>query len=323
MTVATATTNDPTDVVSTTTTATTNNTNNGSAIVPPTEMIYYTYEGNFQLECNAEILSCQFIDDEESSSKKQTEEPAKEKVVHIALNKTVMHAQGGGQPTDIGTIQVNESKVVKVDKVLLDRATGVATHMGKLVVVENDDPSTASSTTSMPLVGESVRVIVDGENRKILSECHTAGHVVDMAMAKVDKIMPATKAYHFLDGPYVEYKGSIPPEERTAFVDKLQKAFEELVEADIETEIMNVSRTEASEICNRVAENYFNLNDQFKEDETVRIVRVANWPCPCGGTHVKSTGLLKERNWGVTGLKSKKGVVRVKYGQDWNGSLKK
>jgi Ser-tRNA(Ala) deacylase AlaX len=43
-------------------------------------------------------------------------------------------------------------------------------------------------------------------------------------------------------------------------------------------------------------------------------VTVAGWPCPCGGTHVKSTGNLKGRRWGITGLKCKKGLVRVKYG---------
>jgi len=133
--------------------------------------------------------------------------------------------------------------------------------------------------------------------------------------------MPPTKAYHFLDGPYVEYKGKIPVEDRGPLLEKLQKSFQELVETDIATEISNVSRSEAEEICNGMTggeDDYFRLRDMFKEDETVRIVRVAGWPCPCGGTHVKSTGELNGRNWGITGFRCKKGVVRVKYGQDWN-----
>ena len=118
--------------------------------------------------------------------------------------------------------------------------------------------------------------------------------------------------------PYVEYKGSIPPEDRPALLEKLQTAFQELVEEDIDTKIEVLPTETAEEVCNRVAENYFNLKEFG--DETVRIVTVANWPCPCGGTHVKSTGLLKERQWGITGIKSKKGVVRIKYGQNWEGS---
>ena len=46
--------------------------------IPSTEMVYYTYDGNFQMECNSKVLSCQFIDD---------------KTVQVRLDKTVMHAQ--------------------------------------------------------------------------------------------------------------------------------------------------------------------------------------------------------------------------------------
>jgi len=45
----------------------------------------------------------------------------------------------------------------------------------------------------------------------------------------------------------------------------------------------------------------------------IRVVTVAGWSSPCGGTHVKSTAELKERGWTITGIKSKKGAVRVKY----------
>lgn len=258
--------------------------------VASTEMVYLTYEGNFELECDAKVLSCQFIDEDI-------------KTVQLCLDKTVMHAQGGGQPTDLGVISIvnGETKAaVSVEKVLLDRATGVATHTGKLVIDSNLS------------VGDAVHVSVDAANRKILSECHTAGHVVDSAMARCNTLLPPTKAYHFLDGPYVEYKGAIPIDDRPALLEKLQEAFQDLVTEDIDTQIAVLSKQEAEEVCNRMAENYFNLSEFG--DEPVRIVTVAGWPCPCGGTHVKSTGNLKDRKWGITGLKCKKGVVRVKYG---------
>ena len=103
-------------------------------------------------------------------------------------------------------------------------------------------------------------------------------------------------------------------------LEKLQKSFQQLVETDITTEIDSVPRSEAEEICNQMTdgEDYFKIRATFKEDETVRLVSVAGWPVPCGGTHVKSTGELKRLNWGITGLRCKKGVVRVKYSQDWN-----
>jgi Ser-tRNA(Ala) deacylase AlaX len=263
--------------------------------VAPTEMLYFTYAGNFELECDATILSCRFIDKDIS--------------VDFVLDKTVMHAQGGGQPTDLGTIQVKTSdgktRTISVEKVLLNRATGVATHTGKL----NDEGTSADIKA-----GDAVHVSVNAENRRILSECHSAGHVVDSAMARCGKLLPPIKGYHFLDGPYVEYKGTIPEDERPELLEKLQVAFGQLVSEDIETNIQVLPKEKAEEVCNRVAENYFNLNEFG--DDTVRIVTVAGWPCPCGGTHVKSTGHLKERKWGVTGIKCKKGAVRVKYGQN-------
>jgi Ser-tRNA(Ala) deacylase AlaX len=260
--------------------------------VAPTEMLYLTYQGNFQMECNSKVLQCQFIDEEQ-------------KMVQLCLDKTVMHAQGGGQPTDVGSLSIvngEKKQAVTVNKVLIDRSSGVATHSGTIV---------GGVTLS---VGDDVVVSVDAENRKILSECHTAGHVVDSAMARCDTLLPPTKGYHFLDGPYVEYRGIIPADERPALLEKLQAAFQELLEEDIDTKIQILPKAEAEEICNRVAENFFNMSDYG--DETVRIVTVAGWPCPCGGTHVKSTGLLKERKWNITGIKVKKDVVRIKYGYE-------
>jgi Ser-tRNA(Ala) deacylase AlaX len=85
-----------------------------------------------------------------------------------------------------------------------------------------------------------------------------------------------------------------------------------LVDENIEIKIETISKDEANDLCNRV-QNNFDL-DEFGGDGDIRIVTVAGWSCPCGGTHVRSTKYLKERNWGVTGIKCKKDVVRVKYG---------
>lgn len=277
--------------------------------IPPTEMIYYTYEGNFELECEAEILSCSFIDEESSA------DATEQRQVQISLNRSVMHAQGGGQPTDIGMIQIlgGDGPAITVTKVLMDRATGVASHIGKLD--KNSEPPDLSSW-----IGKQVKVSVDADNRRILSECHTAGHLVDKAMADCETMMLPTKAYHFLEGPYVEYKGKIAAEDRDAILEKLQKCFQDLIEADIATEIDNIPRPEAEEICNQSTgvEDYFKLKQTFKEDEDVRIVRVAGSPVPCAGTHVRTTGDLKARKWGITGFRCKKGVVRVKYTKDVN-----
>ena len=283
--------------------------------MPPTEMIYYTYEGCFELEYDAKIVGLDKMNTTGESKKEQAV------TVDVFLDRTVMHAQGGGQPTDIGVIkcQMNDSSnnkevVIAVDKVTINREYGVATHRGTLSCNDNDDEDLLVCLA----VGTPVRVSVDAETRGILSECHTAGHVVDAAMYKCGKAMRPTKGYHFLEGPYVEYEGNIPAEERAQFLQELQAAFQELVDADIPTAIEILPEDQANEVCNRIANN-FDMKDfggGKDEPSDIRVVTVANFSCPCGGTHVKSTGDLKERKWGVVGIKNKKGVVRVRYGQD-------
>ncbi|CAN0443394.1 unnamed protein product, partial [Discosporangium mesarthrocarpum] len=43
----------------------------------------------------------------------------------------------------------------------------------------------------------------------------------------------------------------------------------------------------------------------------LRVVTVAGGSCPCGGTHVRSTGELRGAK--VTKVKAKKGCLRVSY----------
>jgi len=161
--------------------------------LPPTDMLYMTYEGNFWTECESKILNV---------SKVEGDPKAPPDTFEIVLDQTVMHAQGGGQPTDIGTLVPKDrsgAPAFQVSKVLIDRTTGIARHTG---------------TGSELQVGDTVHVAVDKDRRRILSECHSSGHVVDSALARCGMLLKPSKAYHFLEGPYVEYQGSIPPEEK-------------------------------------------------------------------------------------------------------------
>ena len=107
--------------------------------------------------------------------------------------------------------------------------------------------------------------------------------------------------------------GKIEADKRESVLKDLQDAFVKLIDDDIATRIESLSKEEADLLCNRTAQN-FDM-DIFADDKTnqVRIVTVAGYPCPCGGTHASSTGALKERQWSIVGIKSKQGKVRVRY----------
>lgn len=318
-----------------------------------------TYEGNWLTECESTVLEAVLVDAGSAneaaagSGGNNSNDKNNATTMSIVLDRTVLHAQGGGQPTDTGKLMVQrrptadsaesaglmgQTVVVTVSKVLIDRTTGVTRHTGNVVVVDaatgdDDDDDDADPNTNnnkqvgaaqqqllrrIPKVGDSVRVLVDQDKRRILSECHTAGHVVDSAMVRCGLMLTPNKAYHFLEGPYVEYNGTIPDSERESVLSDLQTAFSSLVAENIDTEIALLSLDDADAVCNsRQQKNVLFDMNVFCDPRTqqVRVVTVAGYPCPCGGTHVRSTGDLARNQWGITGIKSKKGVVRVKYGQ--------
>ncbi len=258
-----------------------------------TELLHLTYDGNFKLESNATVLMSSVCNEEGKGTD-----------IQLQLDVTPMHPQGGGQPTDTGKISSENGTSVIVKFVSLDRSSDIVTHTCS--VSPDDDLNAIMNDFS---VGSKVKVFVDADRRRILSECHTAGHVVDSAMAKCGQTLQPIKGYHFSEGPYVEYKGTIPLEERAELLESLKEAFSGLLDEDIETRIETLIKDDAEAICNRLQQNF----DFSGYEREVRIVTAANMSSPCGGTHVRSTGELKARGWNVVGIKSKKGAVRVRY----------
>ena len=228
-----------------------------------TELIHLTYHGNFQLDTEATVLLCRVIDvsndmnpihstayacdnDDDHQQHQQQQQKRMEGTmdipIELQLDITTMHPQGGGQPTDIGSIAMvntdrnsideeeifaDSSIVANIEKVTIDRKTGIVTHAGTVSVSPKKKNNNAQNLSSIIFPPNSrVKVCVHPYNRRLLSECHTAGHVVDAAMSKCGKIMKPIKGYHFLDGPYVEYQGSIDANEREEFLSTLQSAYQ-------------------------------------------------------------------------------------------------
>ena len=77
--------------------------------------------------------------------------------------------------------------------------------------------------------------------------------------------------------------------EREEFLGRLKVAYQELIDEDLPTNIQTLPVDEADALCNRLAKN-FNVKDFTSPTDpnpSVRVVTVAGWNCPCGGTHVK------------------------------------
>ena len=119
----------------------------------------------------------------------------------VVLDATVFHPQGGGQPTDVGTISCGASQFNVT--MVRQQPDGIIKHYG--TYTEN----------SRFAEGDGVMLAIDGENRIKAAKSHTAGHLLDIAMqralapaveggmaedmhAQVKGNMKGLKGYHFV-----------------------------------------------------------------------------------------------------------------------------
>ena len=218
----------------------------------------------------------------------------------VILDATIFHPQGGGQPTDTGTIKSSDGKIFEVNMVR-QRPDNIIVHYGQYQV-ENSTPFSK---------GDLLHLEVDGENRVKASKSHTAGHLLDMAMIRTGRHMKGLKGYHFLKGAYVEFEGRIEPADRPPLVEMLQKHCDDLVAENAPTSyVFATEKEELEKAClPGAAEGAIAMGRL--DVAPVRVVYVAGGGIPCGGTHVKSTGEIGKIT--VTKCKVKKGVTKISY----------
>ncbi|XP_043708288.1 alanine--tRNA ligase [Telopea speciosissima] len=220
----------------------------------------------------------------------------------LILDSTIFHPQGGGQPADTGFIThaATDFKFIVQDTRLKDE---LVFHYGFFENPGNDgDPE-------FP-IGQEVCLYVDEARRNLNSRLHSAGHLLDVCVRNVgwDHLQPG-KAYHFPDGPFVEYKGAVPQNEIQSKQKELEMEASALISRGGRISAAVLSYEKACELCGG------SLPDYIPKESSPRIVKLGeNLGCPCGGTHVvdiSEIGSLK-----VGQIRTKKGVTKVSYTVD-------
>ncbi|XP_077225940.1 threonyl and alanyl tRNA synthetase second additional domain-containing protein [Tasmannia lanceolata] len=215
----------------------------------------------------------------------------------LILDSTIFHPQGGGQPSDTGFISNPNFKFLVVDVRSKD---GIVFHYG---FFETSQAASASELEN----GQEVCLYVDGERRNLNSRLHSAGHLLDTCMRNVGlAYLEPGKGYHFPDGPFVEYKGTIPQNELESKRKELEVEANVLISNGGKVSAAVLPYEEASEKCGGSLPAYISKSSH------PRIVQLGNNPgCPCGGTHVADIaeiGMLK-----VPQIRTKKGLTKVFY----------
>ncbi|CAN8105299.1 unnamed protein product [Discula destructiva] len=229
----------------------------------------------------------------------------------VVAKKTIFHPQGGGQPSDVGTMTRSSGPanapraVFDVHAVRMDAVNdGQVLHFGRFSSGDDD-----SSSALVFTAGEEVAQTIDVEKRLLYSRLHTAGHVLGAAvrhlcMREVEGF-DELKASHFPDSAACEFAGLIEGK----WKDPIQKKVDEYVAAAMPVEI---DWWDEEDFKKHGLERLIPDRSLAPLGEKFRVVNIVGAEVyPCGGTHVDTTDLCGETK--VKKISRSKGQSRVSY----------
>ncbi|MES2461356.1 MAG: alanine--tRNA ligase-related protein [Armatimonadota bacterium] len=206
----------------------------------------------------------------------------------LVLDQTIFYPQGGGQPSDIGIITGPDFRF-SVEAVTF--TDGIVYHAGSLL--EGEPPPQTDVTLE-----------VNPQVRQAHSRLHSGGHLLLNAVKDTGLALVATKGYHFADGPYVAFDGSVAEDEKEAVQARLQSVVDRLIAEDVTVSWAFVPADRLAAVCENVPAN-------VPHDKPTRVITIGNVSQPCGGTHVRSLHDLAGMQ--LARIRSKKGEVRISY----------
>ena len=187
--------------------------------------------------------------------------------VEIALDKTNFYGTQGGQVGDMGAIKIGDDVAVTVTEAA--RAGGIVLHRG-----------TVAKKIS---VGDTVRTIVDMQNRAATARAHTATHLLQAALRRVlntdveqrgSRVAPDSVRFDFSFG--------------RAMTDQEKIAVENMVNEWIGAKI-NVAHEEMPIEAAKQRGAMALFGEKY--GDVVRVITAGDVSCElCGGTHVYNTG---------------------------------
>lgn len=213
----------------------------------------------------------------------EVQEAGEQKIV--ILDKTIFYSQGGGQPADTGVIETGTKRFLVYD----------------VRINEEEEILHYGTFETEPFQkNEPVTLIINKEKRIQHTNIHSAGHLIDCAIEDIGLThLKATKGYHFPQGTYVEYEGSI--EDTAQVKEQLEEALSSLREQNIPLTIRYISSQEAK-----------HKGILLKQGAEARMVAFQGYEeCGCAGTHVKTTAQLPEIT--IRKITSKKGRTKISY----------
>lgn len=221
---------------------------------------------------------------------------------HVVItDSTIFHPQGGGQPSDEGSMTSSGGARFDVQMVRSSAvASGEVLHFGRF-----------ANASSIFQAGDKVEQSIDVEKRLLYSRYHTAGHVLGAAvrhlLEKEVEGFDETKASHFPDSAACEFSGLIEGK----WKESIQSKLDDYIDKDMPVEIdwWNEDDFKANGLERLIPDREIM---GMTDDEKFRVVKIVGAEAyPCGGTHVDSTKLCGKTN--IKKVSRSKGTSRVGY----------
>ncbi len=216
--------------------------------LPPTEQLYY--ENPYAKDFEAKVLKV--IDD-----------------AYVILDRTCFYPEGGGQPSDHGSLEFRNNTIAVVD----------VQKIGNIIVHKVDG--------KMPNLIDSVRGRLDWERRYALMKAHTATHLVNGAARRVlgeHVWQHGTQKGVETSRLDISHYKRLTPEQ----VDRIETLANEAVESNLHVETKWMPRN--------VAETSYGFRlyqGGAVPGKDIRVVKTGDWDVEaCAGTHLNSTGEL-------------------------------
>jgi Ser-tRNA(Ala) deacylase AlaX len=223
----------------------------------------------------------------------------------VITKETIFHPQGGGQPSDVGTMTSASGVTFMVVAVRMD-----AVHDGQVLHFGRFSPADISSTgTGIFSESDHVKQAIDVDKRLLYSRLHTAGHVLGAAVrhlleAQIEGF-DELKASHFPDSAACEFQGLIEGK----WKEPIQKKLDEYIAAKMPVEIV---WWDEEDFRSNGVERLIPDRTHVPPGEKFRVVKIVGAEAyPCGGTHVDTTDLCGETK--VRKISRSKGQSRVSY----------
>jgi len=152
--------------------------------------------------------------------------------------------------------------------------------------------------------GDEVTLSVDKDRRILNARNHTAGHMLTFATEKAYPHLVGVKGYHFPDGPYVEFEGSLSEEEKVQLPKVIEQAIQQMIKQEIPIIVRLVDAEELARLCKNILPN-------MPKDKPIRAMIIDGFALGCGGTHLANT--KEVISLVVRKVKQEKGKVKVGY----------